>query len=363
MKTFTMKFLFHPEHFTFTHRFGGPHFNKSLLKSRIEMMNRTKSKWLGLGKYGLFIGMLWFCAAFTKPYQVKVAAKIVEKVPELKEFAENKTTIKPTLKDVVFQETSLNKKTKITKATLPPPVDKLVSQTKYVLFKEGYIEWILTPMIKRSDFVAIQKEFHKINYVFSVTHIEYDPLSHHLLDAGLRIDRNEKGKSLTHEHFYPKFKIPVTGIYGTIDIKTGYATIGGQLSKSPLYQVALDDQKIADDWVGENREKYLEFELNEHRNKNTVHSLNFSLDNLNYLSQTGVKNRVYFDKNRKLRFEEFPGRTELVIDGKTNQLSNAEKLSFGDITCVNFHDFYPPSDTIRHYSVIAIYTKKFKKLP
>ena len=208
MKTFTMKFLFHPEHFTFTHRFGGPHFNKSLLKSRIEMMNRTKSKWLGLGKYGLFIGMLWFCAAFTKPYQVKVAAKIVEKVPELKEFAENKTTIKPTLKDVVFQETSLNKKTKITKATLPPPVDKLVSQTKYVLFKEGYIEWILTPMIKRSDFVAIQKEFHKINYVFSVTHIEYDPLSHHLLDAGLRIDRNEKGNLLRTNIFIPNLKSP-----------------------------------------------------------------------------------------------------------------------------------------------------------
>ncbi len=358
-----MKTLTSLSHFTFTNHFGVPHFNKSLLKTRIEMMNKSKSKWLGIGKYFLFVAMLWVCAAFTKPYQAEIAAKIVEEVPELKEFAENKTTIKTTLKDAVFQETPLSKKTKITNVTLLTPVDNLVSQTKYVIFNEGNIEWILTPMIKPADFVAIQKEFHKINYVFSVTHIEYDPLSHHLLDAGLRIDRNEKGKSLAHDHFYPKYKIPVTGIYGTIDIKTGYATIGGRLSKSPLYQVALDDQKTADDWVGENREKYLEFELNEHRNTNTVHSLNYSLDNLNYISQTGVKNRFYFDKNRKLCFEEFTGRTELVIDGKTNQLSNAKKLSFSDISCINFHDFYPPSDTIRHYSVIAIYTKKFKKLP
>jgi beta-lactamase regulating signal transducer with metallopeptidase domain len=124
---------------TFTNSINAPHFNKSFIKERIEMMNKTKSKWLGMGKYGLFIGMLWICAAFTKPYQAKVALKIVEKVPELKLALRPKAAEKAVFNDFALEK-SLNKPStdtaKIvieTPTTVEADTQKLVSATKYVV--------------------------------------------------------------------------------------------------------------------------------------------------------------------------------------------------------------------------------------
>ena len=159
-----MKTFQNPEHFAFTN-----HFNKSLLKSRIAMMNRTKSRWLGVVKYGVFIGMLWLCAAFTKPYRVKVAAKIVEKVPELKLVLEESTTSLPTLNDFVFEA---------------PP--KLISATKYVIYKGSRLYWVVTPKVTFKDLTAIQLEFQKSGGKFFVKQMKYDPLGFYLSEISIK---------------------------------------------------------------------------------------------------------------------------------------------------------------------------------
>jgi len=174
-----MKFLFDSDCFTFTNRFGGPHFNQSLLKSRIAMMNRTKSRWLGVVKYGVFIGMLWLCAAFTKPYRAKVAAKIVEKMPELKLVFERPTPSLSPLKDFVFNTPAPPEEQSVV-PIISTPKDTFTSATKYVIFKDNKLHWVVTPTMNFDDFLAIQEEFEKAGATFYVRMINYDPLHYYL---------------------------------------------------------------------------------------------------------------------------------------------------------------------------------------
>ncbi len=71
-----------PQHFSFTNRFGGPHFNKSLLKMRIEMMNR-QSTWKRGWRYVALSLLLFFTAMCqpllqTEPGQEKASEKPVD---------------------------------------------------------------------------------------------------------------------------------------------------------------------------------------------------------------------------------------------------------------------------------------------
>jgi hypothetical protein len=68
-----MKTFLNPSQFTFTNRFGGPHFNQSLLKSRIAMMNR-QSSWQSGWRYATVAVVLLITAVglrmLTKPQEV-----------------------------------------------------------------------------------------------------------------------------------------------------------------------------------------------------------------------------------------------------------------------------------------------------
>ena len=148
------------------------HFNKSLLKNRIAMMNKAKSSWKALGKYGVFIGMLWVCAAFTKPYRAEVAAKIVEKMPELEAVLQPKVIEKPALNDFVWEKQNT--------------ITKLVSKTKYVVYKDNKLYWVVTSKVTLKDINAIQREFEKVGGVFFVKQLKYDPLRYYLSEISVR---------------------------------------------------------------------------------------------------------------------------------------------------------------------------------
>jgi hypothetical protein len=184
-----MKFLFHPEHFTFTNRFGGPHFNKSLLKSRIAMMNRQKSPVAAVFRYGFFIVMLWLCAAFTKPYRAKVAAKIVEKVPELALVLPPKSAEKAVFNDFILEK-SLNKPqkdtTQITVKTstiAEADTQMLISTTKYVVYKGNYLHFLITPKTTFEDLVKIRQELDRHGLGLEVLAWQMDSLGRYVKKA------------------------------------------------------------------------------------------------------------------------------------------------------------------------------------
>lgn len=136
------------------------------------MMNKAKSSWKALGKYGVFIGMLWVCAAFTKPYRAEVAAKIVEKMPELEAVLQPKVIEKPALNDFVWEKQNT--------------ITKLVSKTKYVVYKDNKLYWVVTSKVTLKDINAIQREFEKVGGVFFVKQLKYDPLRYYLSEISVR---------------------------------------------------------------------------------------------------------------------------------------------------------------------------------
>ncbi len=153
------------------------------------MMNRTKSKWLGLGKYGLFIGMLWLSAAFTKPYQAEVAAKIVEKVPELALALPPKTAEKAAFNDFVVEK-SLNKPQKdTTQLTVKTPTtveadtQKLVSATKYVVYKDNHLHFLITAKTRFEDLVRIRQELDRNGMSLEVLAWQMDSLGRYVRKA------------------------------------------------------------------------------------------------------------------------------------------------------------------------------------
>jgi hypothetical protein len=159
-----MKFLFHPSQFTFTNRFGGPHFNQSLLKSRIVMMNKRQSKWKAIGKYGAFIAVIWACAAFTKPYREVVSAEIMTTMPQIKALVsphgDEKEKSKPTPIEVFLPETSVYQKSLInTTQEVESMAGLKLTNKKYLSYdQENEIHILITPKTSLGDIVEIQQE-------------------------------------------------------------------------------------------------------------------------------------------------------------------------------------------------------------
>jgi len=124
-----MKIFTDPEHFAFTNRFGGPHFNKSLLHRRITMMNR-RSSWRSWWRYGA-VGMALF---FT------VMCRTVSKE---------------------------------SKEAIPEDSDK-VGDTRYLVSKNGKLYGVITPYATDKDIQEIGKILAKYQVPFSLLGVERD---------------------------------------------------------------------------------------------------------------------------------------------------------------------------------------------
>ncbi|NBB21022.1 hypothetical protein GVN20_16770 [Runella sp. CRIBMP] len=200
-----MKTLTNPDHFTFTNHFGGPHFNKSLLKTRIEMMNKPHKTWKTVGKYFLFVPVLFIVFSFSKPYLI----------------ANN--------------------------------------QTKYLIQTDDAIEWVITPKITMKDLTKIQEAIEAHGGTFEVTSYQLDPLQ---LYVQRMETRQSTEKSAGSSHYGNPYSLrPIMGDFLKLDLKTN--KIIHYIRKSPLadlQKVVLEDRAEAEKAYNENA---LEYELRE----------------------------------------------------------------------------------------------------
>lgn len=182
MKPFTK-----PEHFTFTHHFGGPHFNKSLLKNRISMMNKTRSTWKTISKYALFTVTMVGVVAAVKPTQKQPTAG-----------------------------------------------------TKYLLRTEDAIEWVITPKTTMADLAKIQEELEKDSLKFDVLEFKLDPLQSFIVQLQI----------LSSSSFSISRSIsPIGSDFNKIDLKTKksytrYYPVGYKPSPT-LLKIAEEDSIAA----------------------------------------------------------------------------------------------------------------------
>lgn len=346
-----MKTFQNPEYFAFTN-----HFNKSLLKSRIAMMNRTKSKWLGLGKYGLFIGMFWLCAAFTKPYRAEVAAKIVEKVPELKLVFAGETVSLPPLRNFIFEA---------------PP--KRVSATKYVIYKDNKLYWVVTPKVTFKDLTAIQLEFQKSGVKFFVKQMKYDPLGFYLSEISIKTSFLKGTGGCATDDLKAVDK-PISAFGGWI--QAGNETCGiSDNSWDPVFdKIVEQDKNAVEKWIIDHQSDYGKAKEEEKRHEedallqdvrrefyqNPLKAHNgftkLGEDALQYIFQSGARNRVYFGSKGEFRVENFYKTSDFIIDSQASTLEQAEQLTFDKIRTVACYVVYADSTRQSTRRTVAIVT-------
>jgi hypothetical protein len=182
-----MKPFQNPEHFAFTNRFGGPHFNKSFLQRRISMMNKTHSTWKTMGKYSLFLAAMVGVVAAVKPTQKQPTAG-----------------------------------------------------TKYLLRTEDAIEWVITPKTTMADLTKIQEELEKDSLKFDVLEFKLDALQSFIVQLQIH---SSTGFSISRSIS------PIGSDFNKVDLKTKksytkYYPIGYKPSPS-LLKIAEEDSIAA----------------------------------------------------------------------------------------------------------------------
>ncbi|HAK79895.1 MAG TPA: hypothetical protein DCM71_24055 [Runella sp.] len=353
-----MKIFTSPEHFTFTN-----HFNQSLLKNRIAMMNKRKSNWKAFGKYGLFIASIWVCAAFTKPYRTKVAAQIVEKVPELKLVLQPEIIEKPALNDFVLEK-PLNQPSKDSlQVTVNMPssaevdTQKLVSSTKYVFYEGNYLHWLITPKTTLEDLVDMKKEFAKHNLFFSVSELKLDPLNLFITGVTAKGYRSENSGCMIGAHITDNSIEPIPS-------RGGYISFGQQGScgttvkanmRVALKEVAEQDEKAAQEEWKKNSIKYLEVQItNSLGSGGSSTYLKQSLIDTKALGAT--TQRINLTNNGLIAIAEAHKNDIVLLNGKPSTIEEIEKVTIQNFNSAIFKETWE-KDKNQRKNYILIFTE------
>ncbi len=338
----------------------GNHFNKSLLKTRIEMMNKTKTRWKGIGKYFAFVGMLWLCAAFTKPYRAKIAAKVVAKVPELKAILESETPVKTD-----------------SSRTEQAPKNGPTSKTKYVIYKGDKLFWVITPKVTFKDLEAIQQEFKKAGGVFFVKQMKYDPLGFYLTEISIQTSYLKSGGGCATDDLKEIDK-PIAAFGGWIDAKKGTCGISDNSHDPVFAAIAEQDKKVVEKWINDHAADYNKSKKEEKRRedealldeirykyyRNPLRAANgftqFGQEALQYIFQACARNRIYFENEGALRVENLYKDAAFSIDNQASTLQEAELLTFDKIRTVVCYVVYTDSTRQAAQRTVAIITHNYK---
>ncbi|WP_428657989.1 hypothetical protein [Runella sp.] len=352
-----MKLITNPQHFSFTN-----HFNQSLLKTRIEMMNRRKSSFKAVFKYGFFIALIWLSAAFTKPYRQEIALKIAEKMPELK----------PVL--APSKEILQSQSTEIEKVSQNVPVSK----TKYVVYKDDKLYWVVTPKVTLNDLTAIQQEFKKAGGVFFVKQMKYDPLGVYLSEITIKTSYAKGGGSGQTDDLKAIDK-PISSFGGWINPKNRSCGISDNSWDPVFNKIVEQDTKeieklINDHQTDSNKAKKEEknrqdesffydarhkFYSNPLKTPNGLTIL--TQEALQYIFQTCARNRIYFEEEGEFRVENLYKNAEFIVNNQPSSLQQAELLTFDKIRAVACYTVYSDSTRQSARRTVAIVTHNYSK--
>ena len=349
-----MKTLTSPEHFTFTN-----HFNQSLLKSRITMMNKRKSSWKAFGKYGLFIASIWVSAAFTKPYREEVKTTLIEKIPVLGEVLETPVSKLTPLKDFVLE------------AKREPS-----SKTKYVHFNEGKLYWVITPKVTLKDLSMIQNEFEKVGCTFVVKQLKLNALGYYISEIKVGTSL-PKGGGRSSSGLIKSVNKPFDSFGGWLSVKNASCGISSISYDTLFKKVVEKDQHLLSEWLKKHEkehskanksEAYDEQTQNFRENfyKSPLRALNglkeLQQEELQFLAESGARNGVYFEDGN-LRLDPFYITAEIFVDEKESNLGQIQQLEVKDISAILISAVYTDSSRKHLTRTVAVFTKNNQQLP
>jgi len=224
-------------------------FAQSLLKKRIQMMNRKPSHYLVWGKYMVVVALLYVSSAFVAPYR----EQIVELAPE-----QIRPFVKPLIGEVIVNAKSTDSaKTRNEKAIESDPqktvetiahtptfrdTSKTTSDQKShrgVLIVNQTLYWAITPLMTWEDLNEIKAAIEKFGQNFQINKLQFDPLQKYITAVSVRID-TKGGYGTGEEHSESEFE-PMKGYSGYV---AGHGHGMGQLPPEPLLrQMEQDYQK------------------------------------------------------------------------------------------------------------------------
>lgn len=218
-------------------------FAQSMLKMRIKMMNRQRSKFWASGKYVLLIALLYLSSAFIAPYQDKV----IEALPK---------AIRPVVETLVVEgkpsfikqkEGSSKVNSELKKPTAIQP-DSLKSQpgdilkfgdSPWIIKNKKTLYWAISPLATIAEIHNMSLEIRNFAGEMNINSISYDPLQ--LFITSLNVKINTKGGAGEGGQEEDKYT-PVKGYSGSIS-KNGSLTMGGLPPEPLLNKIETDYQK------------------------------------------------------------------------------------------------------------------------
>ncbi len=320
------------------------HFNQSMLKKRIQMMNKRKSAWYAFGKYGLFISAIWVCAAFTKPYQEIVKATLVKKMPELQPVFQVSANIpKENLRDfewkspapiTLLDSHSISIEPKFVSTSQP------VASTKYLIYRDSTVYWLVTSKSKLSDLNAIQQELNKYGLEFETTEFKLDPLR--LFNQRIGVICLKKGSGSTSSAIGDtELLVPCQSI-------SGYATINkkGIMGISELEPSLPEFKKLAEDdyraSLEDLRTRHLDYLVIEtDRKVGGGGPRDYSKASLEYLrAQNKTSTSLHLSSDNYIRIGEEYRSNIVYLNGKVSSIEEIEKISVQDLYLARFKDAF-----------------------
>lgn len=220
------------------------HFNRSQLKSRISMLNRSKSTQLSWLKYPvLILAALTVASAFARPQlkeltkhlsrnasssltSISESLEVIPKPTEEQTASDDgKTT--PSTEHVLDTQPTLPDRSMVDSISQQPKKDSTrVSPSRYMVYQGDYLYWIVTPKTTLDDFFIIKKEFAKHGSIMQLNEIKYDPLYAYIDQLVFTVQRASGGMARCDETEDDNKPIPsIAGFLG-IGPKTGSAGTG-----------------------------------------------------------------------------------------------------------------------------------------
>lgn len=329
-------------------------FAQSILKKRIQMMNRKPSHYLVWGKYVAVLALIYISSAFVAPYR----EQIVELAPE-----QIRPFVKPLIGEVIVEKSSkkdstenMDKKEEIPTATSDETVPQKAADTarvvqdsgpkvKGIFIRNDTLYWAISPLMTWDQINEMKPELKKFGYDMIINKIQYDPLQSFITSISVHI----KGQGSMGEGD--------EGDDGTSPMKgySGFVRKGGlgmgQLPPQPLqieiekdYQAALAIKK-------EKEVDFFEKKIISTIGPNSGGSVSQEFFSGN--GNKGLLEREGFGKSEQntLLFTDKHANAEFYINTNPSTREEASKLTIDKIKKISFRE------NDQHKTYFIIHTK------
>ncbi len=257
------------------------HFSQSQLKSRIVMLNRpesAKTTWL---RYPvLCLAALTVATVFAQPsaqtlkkfVPAPVAETVALMVAADEPGVESAILVQtPALKDTVRKTPAQDSKPQVN-APLVAAVDSVraepnldsarTSSSRYMLYKGGYLYWVVTPKTTFDDFAVMKQEFAKHGHQMQLMEVKYDPLYAYIDQINFKVVRPTGGMTQVDEIDDDTKPIPAVAGYVGISANTGESGTGSlryyqREFPDALRKIAVDDSLAIVKHIQKNSMAYL----------------------------------------------------------------------------------------------------------